>query len=62
MKGKIFRMAHLGYFDYLDTLATIGALEQILANIAKPRHSEFGHGLGAAQKVFARSLARAAKA
>src|SRR6266481_588853 len=31
MKGQLFRIAHLGYYDYLDTIAAIGALEQVLA-------------------------------
>jgi aspartate aminotransferase-like enzyme len=57
MKGKIFRMAHLGYFDYLDTIATIAALEQILATIGSPKHYEFGVGVSAAQTVFARYAA-----
>jgi aspartate aminotransferase-like enzyme len=61
MKGKIFRMAHLGYFDYLDTIATIAALEQILASIGRPKHFEFGTGLRAAQTVFA-STTTASKA
>jgi aspartate aminotransferase-like enzyme len=57
MKGKIFRMAHIGFFDYMDTLATIGALEQILGIMARPKHVEFGHGLRAAQGVYARASA-----
>jgi aspartate aminotransferase-like enzyme len=57
MKGKIFRMAHLGYFDYLDTIATIAALEQILAQLGRPKHFEFGSAVGAAQRVFARYAA-----
>ena len=57
MKGKIFRLAHLGYFDYMDTLATIGALEQVLGIIGRPKHVEFGPGLRAAQNVFARASA-----
>ena len=61
MKGKIFRMAHLGFFDYLDTVATIAALEQILASLAKPKHFEFGHGVRAAQEVYVRHLARRTK-
>ena len=31
MKGKIFRIAHIGLFDYMDTIAIIGALEQVAA-------------------------------
>lgn len=59
MKGEIFRMAHLGYFDFLDTIATIAALEQILAKLSKPRHFEFGTGVKAAQVVYARYAAQA---
>ena len=29
MKGHLFRIAHLGFFDYMDTIAIIGALEQV---------------------------------
>jgi aspartate aminotransferase-like enzyme len=54
MKGKMIRIAHLGYYDYLDTIAIIGALEHVLAGIAIPKHSEFGVGLKAAQVVYAR--------
>lgn len=54
MKGKLFRIAHLGYYDYMDTIAIIGALEHVLAKLGQRRHSELGGGLRAAQKVFAR--------
>jgi aspartate aminotransferase-like enzyme len=53
MKGQIFRIAHLGYYDYLDTIAIIGALEQVLAELGRP--VEFGAGLRAAQEVYARA-------
>jgi aspartate aminotransferase-like enzyme len=53
MKGKLFRIAHLGYYDYLDTIAAIGALEQVLAELG--RKVEFGAGLRAAQEVYARA-------
>ena len=53
MKGKLFRIAHLGYYDYLDTIAIIGALEQVLARTIAPRHVEFGAGLRAAQQAYA---------
>jgi aspartate aminotransferase-like enzyme len=54
MKGSLFRIAHIGYFDYMDTIAIIGALEQvaIAAKIPLPNLS-FGTGLIAAQKAFA---------
>src|SRR5690348_7093197 len=53
MKGQLFRIAHLGYYDYLDTIAAIGALEQVLAEIGQP--VELGSGLRAAQEVYAES-------
>ena len=30
MKGKIFRIAHLGYFDFADLFAVVAGLEIIL--------------------------------
>ena len=51
MKGKIFRIAHLGYYDYLDTIGIIAALEHVLA--AAGISVDFGAGLRAAQKVYA---------
>jgi aspartate aminotransferase-like enzyme len=52
MKGQIFRIAHLGYFDYMDTIALIGALEQV-AHVLKLPGFAFGKALIAAQNVFA---------
>jgi len=57
MKGKMFRIAHLGYYDYLDTIAIIGALEHVLARVLAPRHIEFGKGLRAAQVAYAKAMA-----
>lgn len=62
MKGKLFRIAHLGYYDYLDTIAILGALEQVLARVGGPRHVEFGAGLRAAQAVYAEAEARVSSA
>ena len=53
MKGQIFRIAHIGLFDYMDTIAIIGALEQVAASPLKLKGFEFGKALAAAQKVFA---------
>ena len=53
MKGKLFRIAHLGYFDYLDTIALIGALELVMARVVPSRQVEFGSALRKAQLVFA---------
>jgi aspartate aminotransferase-like enzyme len=56
MKGKIFRIAHIGYYDYLDTIGILGALEHVLARAAgKP--VEYGAALRAAQGVYARAIA-----
>jgi aspartate aminotransferase-like enzyme len=51
MKGKIFRIAHLGYFDFADLFAVVAALELILA--ANGRAVELGKGVAAVQKVYA---------
>jgi aspartate aminotransferase-like enzyme len=59
MKGHMFRIAHLGYYDYLDTIAIIGALEHVLAQVLAPRHIEFGQGLRAAQFAYAKAMAPA---
>jgi len=53
MQGKLFRIAHLGYFDYMDTIALVGALEHVAIGTLKLPGIEFGDGLIAAQKVFA---------
>src|SRR5262249_31396881 len=54
MKGKLFRIAHLGYYDYLDTIAAIGALEHVLASLGQK--VELGAGLRAAQQIYAGTL------
>ena len=56
MKGQLFRIAHIGFFDYMDTIAIIGALEQVIAKTKTPLPNfTFGQGLIAAQKFFAES-------
>lgn len=52
MQGKIFRIAHLGFFDYMDTIALLGALELIARDTLK-LPVQLGQGLAAAQQVFA---------
>src|SRR5438270_3560210 len=52
MKGQLFRIAHLGFFDYLDTIAMIGGLEHVLQPILG--RELLGVGLKAAQEVYAR--------
>jgi aspartate aminotransferase-like enzyme len=54
MKGKLFRIAHIGYYDFLDTIGILAALEHVLATVtAKP--VEYGVAVRAAQEVFARA-------
>ena len=58
MKGQLFRIAHLGFFDYMDTIALIGALEQVIVKSLPQLGSKFGNGLIAAQKFFAERTAK----
>jgi aspartate aminotransferase-like enzyme len=54
MKGSLFRIAHIGFFDYMDTIAILGALEQVIAKTKFPAPGfAFGKGLIAAQNFFA---------
>ncbi|MEO7028174.1 MAG: alanine--glyoxylate aminotransferase family protein [Acidobacteriaceae bacterium] len=53
MKGKIFRIAHLGFFDFMDTIVLIGALEQVVVKSLPQLGVQFGTGLVAAQTVYA---------
>jgi aspartate aminotransferase-like enzyme len=54
MKGKLFRIAHIGYYDYLDTIGILGALEHVLATVTGHR-VEYGAAVRAAQEVYART-------
>ncbi len=53
MKGQIFRMAHLGYFDFTDLFAMVAALEIILHANGYPL--KFGSGVAAVQEVYAQA-------
>jgi aspartate aminotransferase-like enzyme len=55
MKGKLFRIAHLGYYDYLDTVGILAALEHVLTSVTG-KAAEYGVGVAAAQQVYARSI------
>ena len=56
MKGRLFRIAHLGYYDYIDTIGILAALEQVLTTVTG-KQVEYGTAVEAAQKVYARSVA-----
>jgi aspartate aminotransferase-like enzyme len=48
----MFRIAHLGYYDFLDLVAVLGALEVSLLKVG--HKVELGSGVRAAQNVFLR--------
>jgi aspartate aminotransferase-like enzyme len=50
MKGQIFRIAHLGYFDFADLFAVIAGLEIILNANGYP--VPYGAGVAAVQEVY----------
>ena len=50
MKGQIFRIAHLGYFDFADLFAVIAGLEIILS--ANGHSVKYGSGVAAVQEVY----------
>jgi aspartate aminotransferase-like enzyme len=55
MKGQIFRVAHLGFFDFLDTIALLGAMEHIAKDtLGLP--VVYGQAVAAAQQVFAETV------
>ncbi len=49
-KGKIFRVAHMGFISEFDTLKAISAIEMALAGLGYK--FEMGAGVAAAQKIF----------
>ena len=52
MKGKIFRLATLGYADASDVVVALSALELTLAELGYP--TKIGEGIRAAQEVLQR--------
>lgn len=50
LKGKIFRLAHLGNYDYIDTMGLLAATEVVLAEAGLKFES--GAGLKAAQVEY----------
>jgi aspartate aminotransferase-like enzyme len=55
MKGRIFRVAHLGYFDFVDLFALVAELELILDAHAVP--VRLGTGVAAVQEYYAKHVA-----
>lgn len=54
LKGRIFRLGHMGYVDAMDTVLAIAALEQSLYKLG--HKFDLGAGVTAAQKVLAERL------
>ena len=52
MKGKLFRLAHLGWVDESDLVVGLAALERVLARLGVP--VELGAAVAAAQRIFAK--------
>ena len=50
LKGKIVRIAHMGYMDKFDILTAIAALELVLKKLGAP--ITLGSGVSAAEEVF----------
>lgn len=51
LKGKIERVAHMGYYDQFDMLVVLGALELALKDVGAD--VQVGQGVAAAQRYFA---------
>jgi aspartate aminotransferase-like enzyme len=51
MKGRVFRLGHMGYVGDFDVVTALAALEQVLDELGHP--VEWGAALRAAQQVFA---------
>jgi len=56
MKGKIFRIAHLGYFDFADLFAVVAGLEIILN--ANGHAVQYGTGVAAVEEVYEQAAIR----
>jgi aspartate aminotransferase-like enzyme len=54
LKGKIIRLAHMGYIDQFDVLGALAAIELALREMG--HRMEPGRGVAAAQKVWAEAL------
>ncbi len=53
LKGKIFRIGHLGYFGSFDIITTLAGLEMTLSELGY--RVELGKGVASAEKVFMKS-------
>ncbi len=49
-KGKIFRVAHLGYADTFDVITAIAGVEMVLKSMGYP--VKFGSGVAVAEELL----------
>jgi aspartate aminotransferase-like enzyme len=56
LKGKIFRIAHLGYYDTTDILGVISTIEILLHRLG--HKFELGKGIAAAEQEYLRRTAK----
>jgi aspartate aminotransferase-like enzyme len=56
LKGKILRVAHLGYYDTTDTFGLLATLEVVLKRLG--HRFDMGRGLAAAEEEYLRRVAR----
>ncbi len=54
LKGKIIRLAHMGYTDQFDVMAALSGLELVLLEMGYPVRP--GSGVAAAQQIFAEAV------
>jgi len=50
LKGKIFRVSHMGYMDSFDVVTTVAAIEMVLKGLGHP--VKLGSGVGKAQELL----------
>ncbi len=50
LKGKVFRIAHMGYADTFDVIIAVAAVEMVLKELGYP--VPLGKGVGAAQEIL----------
>ena len=50
LKGKVFRIAHMGFIEEFDIIAGIACLEKVLAQMGY--RFDLGAGVKAAQEIF----------
>jgi serine---pyruvate transaminase len=54
LRGKVFRLAHMGYVDAFDVVTMVAAVEFVLHRLGYP--IKWGDGVRAVQEVLARPL------